>query len=246
MKNLISYALLASAAFVNIASAENSVPSSSDRYIYFGTEFGISDPIVKSFKHKASSTNIRLKKSHLYGGRIGYSFYPNMMIELSGTHQPTYRLAYILPRKELTGGMAIPGNPGITNVSSNIFSMNLIYELNKVTSLAIKPYVIFGAGIAKTSVKPTSSYYNNIPYFKIQKTSQNSFAWQAGIGVSKNIATNFDIDFAAKMQVINNIKIKYQTLNLPTMSFNKAETIKKNIGVGEFTVGLTYKFPLNK
>jgi opacity protein-like surface antigen len=246
MKNLISYALLASAAFINIASAENSLPSSSDRYIYLGTEFGISDPIVKSFKHKGSNTNIRLKKSHLYGGRIGYSFYPNMMLELSGTQQPKYRLAYILPSQALGGGISLPENPGITHVSSNIFSMNLIYELNKITALAIKPYVIFGAGIAKTSVKPTTSYYNNIPYFKIQKTTQNSFAWQAGFGVAKNIATNFDIDFAAKMQVVNNIKIKYQTLNLPTMSFNKTETIKKTIGVGEFTVGLIYKFPLNK
>jgi len=246
MKNLISYALLGSAAFVNTASAEDSIASSSDRYIYIGTEFGISDPIVKSFKHKGSNTNIRLKKSHLYGGKIGYSFYPNMMIELSGTHQPTYRLSYILPGKELGGGMSIPEKPGMTHVSSNIFSMNLIYELNKITSLAIKPYVIFGAGIAKTSIKPTSSYYNNVPYFKIQKTSQNSFAWQAGFGVSKNIANNFDIDFAAKMQVVNNIKIKYQTLNLPTMSFNRTETIKKTIGVGEFTVGLIYKFPLNK
>jgi hypothetical protein len=134
MKNLISYALFASAAFVNIASAENSIPSSSDSYIYIGTEFGISDPIVKSFNHKESNTNIRLKKSHLYGGRIGYSFYPNMMIEFSGTHQPKYRLAYILPGQALGGGNSLPENPGITHVSSNIFSMNLIYELNKITS----------------------------------------------------------------------------------------------------------------
>jgi hypothetical protein len=33
---------------------------------------------------------------------------------------------------------------------------------------------------------------------------------------------------------------------MKTKSFDEAKPIKKTIGVGEFTVGLTYKIPLNK
>ena len=76
MKKFISYALVSSVVCINIANAGVALPNASDRYMYVGTEFGISDPIVKSFKHEESKTRMRLKKSHLYGGRRGYSFYP--------------------------------------------------------------------------------------------------------------------------------------------------------------------------
>jgi len=247
MKNIIC-GLALGVTFLNAAYAQDVLDNHMDRYVYIGTEFGLSDPIKKSFRHEESKTKMRLKKSHMYGGRIGYSFYPNMMVEISGTHQPKYRMAYRLP-----GEGAIPETPGITKVSANTFTLNLIYEMQKMKSLAVKPYVIFGAGVAKISVKPTISYLptdflgvgsGNIPYFKIKKNNQNCFAWQAGLGFSKDINDKLAIDFGAKMQVVNNIKVKYQTLNMVTNSFDEANPIKKTIGVGEFTMGLTYKFPL--
>lgn len=256
MKNFIRYALVLSIVGTDIANAETSSPSASDRYVYVGTEFGLSDSIKKSFKHEESKTRMRLKKSHMYGGKIGYGFYPNMMVEISGTHQPKYRLAYRLPEQSPALGLSIPETQGITGVSANVFTMNFIYELEKMTSFEIKPYVIFGAGVAKISVKPTISYWkpptflgmgtDDIAYFKIKKTNQNCFAWQVGIGVAKDITNNFSIDFGAKMQVVEDIKIKHQTLNMKTKSFDEAKPIKKTIGVAEFTVGLTYKIPLNK
>ena len=252
MKNIIcSFGLCVT--FLNAAYAEDVLDNHMDRYVYIGTEFGLADPIKKSFRHEESNTRMRLKKSHMYGGRIGYSFYLNMMIEISGTHQPKYRMAYRLPQQLLPGVGVLPETPGITKVTSNVFMMNLIYEMQKMTSLTIKPYVIFGAGVAKISVKPNISYLppdflgigrGNIPYFKIKKNNQNCFAWQAGLGFSKDITDKLAIDFGAKMQVVNNIKVKYQTLNMTTNSFDEANPIKKTIGVGEFTMGLTYKFPL--
>jgi opacity protein-like surface antigen len=238
MKNIIcSFGLCVT--FLNAAYAEDVLDNHMDRYVYIGTEFGLSDPIKKSFRHEESNTRMRLKKSHMYGGRIGYSFYPNMMIEISGTYQPKYRMAYRLPEKLVAGVGVLPETSGITKVTSNVFTVNLIYEMQKMTSLSIKPYVIFGVGMAKILVKPNA----DIPYFKIKKNNQNCFAWQAGLGFSKDITDKLAIDFGAKMQVVNNIKVKYQTLN-NTNSFDEATPIKKTIGVGEFTMGLTYKFPL--
>ena len=257
MKKFISYALAASLISINIANPAQALSNASDRYVYVGTEFGISDPMIKSFEHQESKTKIRLKKSHMYGARVGYSFYPNMMVEISGTYQPKYKLAYRLPEQSLSSlipGLSIPETPGITRVSANVFTMNFIYEMEKMTPFAIKPYVIFGAGVAKISVKPTISYWkppaylgmgtDDIAYFKIKKNDHNCFAWQAGLGFSKDLTDNFSIDFGAKIQVVNDIKIKYQTLNRITNSFDEAKPIKKTIGVGEFTMGLTYKFPL--
>lgn len=264
MKKIISNVLAVlglGLVFVAVAAnAETISSNANDRYVYVGTEFGISDPIIKSFKHDESKTKIRLKKSHLYGARIGYSFYPNMMIEISGSHQPKYRMAYKLPEKSLSSlvpGLSIPETPGVTKVSANVFTVNFIYEMEKMASFAaIKPYVIFGAGVAKITINPTVSYWkppaylglglNDIAYFKIKKYNQNCFTWQAGVGFTKSLTDNFNIDFGAKIQVVNDIKIKYQTLNTMTNSFDEAKPIKKTIGSGEFTMGLTYKFPLGR
>ena len=256
MKKYIGATLLSTIISATGAHAAEKTTNASDRYVYIGTEWGLSEPIVKSFKHKDSGTTMRLKKSHMYGGRVGYSFYPNMMVEFSVTHQPKYRLAYRLPATPTKIG-EIPITPGTTRVTANVFMLNLIYEMEKMTFLQIKPYAIFGAGVARISVKPTISSWKlpfpyssvfgaELPYFKIKKTDTNCFAWQVGAGVSRDLTDNFSIDFGAKMQVVNNIKIKYQQLSLDTgtPTYENQKPIKKTIGVGEFTMGLTYKLPM--
>lgn len=242
--------------YTNAAKAADDSSSASDRYIYIGSEYGISDPIIKSFRDKESDTLMRLKKSHMYGGKIGYSFYPNMMVEISATHQPKYRLAYKLPSQSLESimpGLSIPETPGTTRIIANVVTLNLIYEMQAMSPLVIKPYAIFGLGMARIAVKPTVSNWKmpallggkEVPYFKIKKTRQNCLAWQAGLGFNRDLVKNFSIDLSAKMQVVNDIRIKPQTLNMNTKSFDNAKPIKKTIGVGEFTVGLTYKIPLS-
>ena len=176
--------LLASAILllVNVAFANNA----SDRYIYIGSELGLSEPVVKKFVHKESNTKMRLKQSRMYGGRIGYAFYPGMMIELSATHQPKYRLAYRLPSQDLSSlapGLTIPETPGETRVSANVFTLNLLYEMQEQFA-GFKPYVIFGAGVARISIKPTTSTTdrfaplgagNNVTFFKIKKNNIDCF-----------------------------------------------------------------------
>ena len=259
MKKYIQVALLSTIISATGANAAEKATNASDRYVYIGTEWGLSEPTVKSFKHKDSGTTIRLKQSHMYGGRIGYSFYPNMMVEFSVTHQPKYRLAYRLPEKAIAEipGVSIPVTPGTTRVTANVYMLNFIYEMQKMTSLQIKPYAIFGAGVAQISVKPTNSYWKlpaqiagffpqgELLFFKIKKTDTNCFAWQVGAGVSKDLTDNFSVDLGAKMQVVNDIKIKYDKLTNPiAQTYESQKPIKITIGVGEFTMGLTYKFPM--
>lgn len=255
MRQAAKMALFLTIMFVTAAIADDKI-NASDRYVYVGAQFGLSEPLVKSFKHKDSNTLIRLKQSHMYGARVGYSFYPNMRLEFSGTYQPKHRLAYRLPEVSTPFGM-IPSTQGITRVTSNIFMVNVIYEVPKMTFLEIKPYALFGAGVARISVKPTISYWaapapvafvfgaDNVPFFKVKKSNKDCFTWQVGAGIGKDLTDNFTIDFGAKMQVIRDVQVKYQTLEIKTRSFVNQKPIKKTIGVGEFTMGLTYKIPLN-
>ena len=52
------------------------------------------------------------------------------------------------------------------------------------------------------------------------------------------------MDIGAKLQVVNDIKVKYDTFDIKTQSFVAQKPIKKTIGVGEFTLGFTFKIPV--
>jgi opacity protein-like surface antigen len=239
---------------MNSANANNA----EDRYIYIGTELGISEPVVKSFVDKDTDAKFRLKQSTMVGGRIGYSFYPNMMIELSATYQPKYGLTYLLPVKSTginipgIGAIDIPETPGRTKVSSNVYTANFIYEFSPVYA-QVKPYVILGAGIARLSIKPTTTttpalailgFSNKFEFFRIKKNTINCLAWQIGGGIGRDLSENISMDIGAKLQVVNDIKVKYDTFDIKTQSFVAQKPIKKTIGVGEFTLGFTFKIPV--
>lgn len=237
-----------------------------DRYIYIGTELGFSEPVVKKFKETdivGRTTRMRLKQSKMYGARIGYSFYPNMMIELSATHQPKYRLHYKLPAVDLSAKLGAPGaglleNPDRTKVSADVFTLNWIYEFEKQFA-EIKPYVVVGAGVARVTIasntsnaipnqaiqsSPAAALFADLTVFKVRKNTMNCFVWQLGGGLSRDIGENFAIDLGAKLQVVKDIKIKYDVFDVSTQKFEVAKPIKKTIGVGEFTLGFTFKLPV--
>jgi len=210
---------------------------------YIGAEGGVVEPVVSKFRHKHSNTDIVLKRSSMYSGKIGYILYPQIAIEFSATYQPKYRLHYVLPQQNLSNGLTIPKTPGNTKVSSNIYMLNLIYDLEEVKSFT--PFVILGGGIAQVKVKSTSSRWDliNSDYFRVRKTHKNCVAWQAGLGISKYLSSSFSVDLTAKLQTVYRVKINYDTLDVKTGQFMPAHPIKKTIGVGEFGVGFTYRLP---
>jgi hypothetical protein len=85
---------------------------------------------------------------------------------------------------------------------------------------------------------------NNFAFFKIRKNISNCLAWQAGGGLTKDLSSNISIDLGAKLQVVNDIKVKYDTFDMQAQSFVAQKPIKKTIGVGEFTLGFTFKIPV--
>ena len=220
--------------------------SASDRYMYIGGSVGISEPVVKAFSDKDTGAKFRMKQSRMMSAYVGYSFYPNMMIEISAEYKPKYNFAYLLPATNFT-----PITPGRTQVSSNIYMLNLIYQADKEL-MGLKPYVTFGAGLARINIKQATSSadffvaqrINNGEFFRIKKNTVNCLAWQVGGGFVRELSENIDIDFGMKLQVVNDIKLKYDNLDQTTGAYAAQKPIKKTIGVGEFTLGFTFKLPV--
>ena len=208
-----------------------------------------------------------------------------MLVELLVTRQPRYKLAYRLPATDLTSTIqglvtqsfigqgldpaaasalakarfssaGIPTTHDITKISANVFTLNWIYEFEK-QKMGLKPYVIFGSGIAQINIRPNKTFWRPegnivtlpgfagpIEFFRVKKNIYNYFAYQLGGGVSKDISDHFSVDLGVKLQVVKDIKIKYETLDILTQSFKFQTPIKKTIGVGELTFGLTFKIPV--
>ncbi|AJQ52218.1 MAG: outer membrane protein [Rickettsia conorii subsp. raoultii] len=221
----------------------NNIAFAKETGFYIGAEGGIVEPVVSKFRHKHSNTKIILKKSSMYSGEIGYIIYPQIAIEFSATYQPKYRLHYVLPQQNLSNGLTIPKTPGNTTILSNIYMLNLIYDLEKIKTFT--PFVILGGGIAQVKVKPTSARWSviNSDYFKVSKTHKNCVAWQAGLGISQDVTSNLSIDATAKLQTACRVRINYDTLDMKTGQFVPANPIKKTIAIGEFGVGFTYRLP---
>jgi opacity protein-like surface antigen len=223
-----------------------------DRYMYAGVVGGISEPVVKDFEEKVLglTTKMRLKQSRMYGGRVGYSFYPGMMIELAVEHQPTYKLAYKLP-SYVTNGITVPELFGRTKISADVIAFNLLYELQEQYA-GVKPYVLFGAGMSRLHIRPTSSSTDafaliglpNLTTFRIKDSKMNCYSWQFGGGITRNITDHFAVDLGAKLRVVHGIKLKYDTVDSSTQGFNRQKPIKKTLGVGEFTLGFLFKLPV--
>lgn len=246
--NLKKIVLLICVYFVYVtvayAASKPDEANSDQRFLYIGIDGGIAEPVVKKFRHENSGSNLVLKRSEILSVKFGYSFYPQMSIGLAATHQPKYRLNYTLPAQTLTSGDVIPQTTGNTKVVSNVFMLNMTYDLAQVRG--VTPFVIMATGLAQVQVKPTSSQWQaiNADYFRIKKTNNNCFAWQIGLGLAKELTTNFSINVTTKLQTVHNIKIKYEALDWTSQSLVPAIPIKKTIGVGEFAIGFTYKLPI--
>ena len=258
-KALLASSILTTTIYASCAQAEGD--SADERFVYAGLELGISEPVWKEFDYiddDKRTTNIRLSRSKMIGGCIGYGFYPNMMIEISGTHQPQYDLKYILPEVDISDKIGIPGikipkTPGQTKIKSEIYTLNLIYKLDSLEFSGIKPYLIGGAGIARINIAESfSTWKSGLPlgdmkYFRVNKHKMHVPAYQAGLGLSASLGKNIEVDFSGKLQVLQNLKIKYDQLDLKDLSdikFKPANPIKKSIAVGEIALGIIYKLPI--
>lgn len=228
-----------------------------DHYIYFGIEGGISEPIIKDFEETVGSDTMKmhLKQSRMYGGRVGYSFYPGVMVELSATHQPKYRLAYRLPATTIpvlipgvgSVDVAVKETPDITKISADAFMLNLLYQFQEQYA-GVKPYVIFGAGVSRVNIRPQETAYNvggnELVVFKVQKNKMNCLSWQFGGGVTRDITDNLSIDLGVQVRIVNGLKLKYETLSSTSGEFERQKPIKKTLGAGEFTLSFLFKLPV--
>lgn len=259
LKKISSVALAstvaASAAAPSIALAEY---KASDQYVYTGLELGRSEPVWKNFDYKDLNnrkTKIGIKNSRMVGGRVGWSFYPNMALELSGTHQPKHSITYVLPKIEGAFPFTIPETAGRTKVTANVYTLNLLYRLPSLQFATITPYVIGGAGISQINIASTSSSVsipapynmmlgNSFEYFRVKKTKTNAPTYQAGIGFVKEFGDYFEIDISSKFQIIQNVKINYEQYSKDTGKFEKKKPIKKTIAMSEFALGILFKLPI--
>lgn len=210
-----------------------------------GGSFPLSDEIKFKNEHGEKMT-FSLKSSAMYNGRIGYIFAPDMAIEASFIHQPSFKIGFkALPQtfKNIETLTRMPLIRGNTRARVNIYSFNFVYDLMEV--YGVRPYVLAGAGVANVTIRPTALSlpvpFGGVGLFYVKKSKGNYFTWQAGVGATKEIANGLFLDGSAKLQVVNNIKVRYSTFD-PRKQESSHSYEKKTLGGIELGVGLKYKF----
>lgn len=206
---------------------------------YVGFETGYSVPLAKEVTDKPTKAKIRLKKSSMFTGRVGYEFYPHMALELTGTYQPSFGMGLAVP--DMTPGQF---NKGSTKVSGKVVTLNLVYDLPAL-DFGMMPYVTMGLGMAK--LEPKAAEIKNaqgLVVTKIKNKATNCFSYQFGGGLTKQLSDNVKFDLGLKLQMANNVKIKYDGFDLAASNaagahVYKPGTFKKTVGVAEITAGFT-------
>ena len=205
-----------------------------NKKIYFGLDIGVSKPAKKNFKeiirnvdHTKTKATVSLKKTTMYTGKIGWDFYPNMSIEFNFDYKPKYCIGVELENL----------GKGKSKLNAKIYMLNIIYDLVEFNGLV--PNFIVGVGVANIKIKPISIDHKKykINIFKTKETRDNIFAWQVGIGINKYITENSRVDFSTRLQVVNDVKVRYTNLN-------KNYEWKNGSIVVETTVGYNYYFPI--
>lgn len=237
-----------------------------DREIYIGAKIGSSLPVVKSFEYKdrtqkdiygkAAKTKYSITPSSMYGFEAGYSFYPNMAVSFVYNRDPKYHLRYNLPVTEGLNRLltAFPGSTrdssAKSRVEADVFMINLNYKMSEIYG-GLKPFVSFGAGFSKVTVKPSSVFarklavLGDIEYLRVLKKTTNCPTVSFGAGFEKNITKNFSMVASTTIHVVKDIKVKYETLTevIPNKKYTVQKPVKKTMAVADFSLGLRYTLP---
>ncbi len=183
------------------------------RFFYIGLDGGLSMPLRNHFRqlNKAlgKSVKVNMKRTKKYTAKIGYSFYPQMFLEFAYTHQPRYKLSYLLPVPLNSSGSKILPTPGRTNVKVQLHMLSLIYNFEPINKWT--PFVMIGGGMAKVKVKESLTCKPGTDHlvFRVHKKKMNCFATQGGIGLARDITDNFRLEAMAKIQIVTRAKIDF-------------------------------------
>lgn len=236
-----------------------SAQANNENKFYVGIEAGGSFPAKKSFTIKELDTKAKVKKSALYSVKAGYMVAPQISLDLSYSHQPYYRIN-ILPTDSFR---KVNVNESIKlKMNTDVAMLNLSYILNSPVE-DVKPYVTAGIGFARINVKAKdvigytsngvkiengapAAIMENKPVLRVKKQKSTHLAYQAGIGAQYKLTDNLYADLAAKLQIIQNGKIKYEILDAKAAEKAeyklKSNKVKQTLGLGEFTAGVVYYF----
>ncbi len=263
-------ALTLVAAISSPAFADDSPCCENERKFYVGGAFGYSGPVKPKFTDADTKGVFSIKKSHMYSGLVGYHITPDIMVELSAEYKPTYRFGIRLPAAA-GGDYATTKAQSRVFMLNFVYNLKEVQNLQPyfTVGLGLAQVQAKKVGI-ELDLNAYTAQKQNIPLalfiagtnggypqsykFNTTKHTANCFAWQVGLGVSKALTESFSLDLGGRLQVAHNVSVRYNSLDKDATAaaalrgefkpVYKAGKVKKTLGVGEITLGFTYKLPM--
>lgn len=251
-KTVSKIAMIALCSSMLSANAMAAEITSQDKKIYFGIEGGYSVSAKNKFKEKTQDGVVigKLAGTGIYEAKMGYKFYPGFALELAYAYRPKYILKISFPDQpsQFGPGAGLTNSTSSTHVQSHTVMLNLLYEAQ--TEKSYRPYFLFGLGYAHVTPKKSPIYgtvpapvaaglYNGNTKPKIgsiKKFTSERLGWRVGTGLIYDLNPSVSLVSGVKLEVINNIGLHTEYYN-PDGSLESKKSLKKTIGVVDFTVG---------
>jgi opacity protein-like surface antigen len=202
---------------------------------YLGFSGGVSIPLQSTFKiaGKDEATNtdtkmpVKIKKSAMSTITFGYQIAEGTAVEFAADFKFKYPMKLVFP--ESLGAIN-------TKATAAIYMVNVVYDLAKQGE--VTPYFMAGLGLADVKLKSNNE---KAQVFVLEKNHRKAMAFQIGLGARYPLNESLELDFAAKIQGISKIRLRYQKLNTKTGVMDNKST-KQALAVAELVGGLRVRF----
>jgi len=185
--------------------------------------------------------------SYIVGMSMGFKPSCDWKIALSIDYAPKWTLTH---QAEYRNGMKTFYR---SNVSTTSATIDIVYDINKLSYNKITPYVMTGVGLAVNNISDTDFFVDNIAILKFYEQSTTNLAWKIGAGVNYDITDkiymNLGYTYANLGKIGSNIAKSYpnsdpgyenpsyhQTLQ-PNLVYNKYKKLTSH----RFMIGIGFK-----
>ena len=228
--------ICASTAFLSPVAFADGTVGFDDNKIYFGIEGGYSAPAKGKFKDEGAVG--KLKGTGVIEGKVGYMFYPGIAVEVAYGYRPNYDLKLEFPDQSALG---LSDFRSKVKVASHSVLVSLVYFAQPNGKFT--PYFTVGAGYAHVTPKyaKIDAMHPSLGRIKvgyIKKHVSERIAIRGGAGVLTELTPNLHLTTGVKLEVVNKIGLHADFINPGTGAFVRSSSLKKTIGVVEFTAGL--------
>ncbi len=174
-------------------------------YLELGTGASINSAKEWSSESTFNSNIVSHKTSSALSAAVGYIYSPNVRFDFNVTYIPQWNISEYYTANTTSGPVATSYN---TNINSLVTTVNAYYDITKLSSKGLTPYVIGGLGMSNNQVNGVDFYANQDKAATLYSNNNYSFAWNLGAGINYQMNDRMSVGLGYKFLSLGKVTTK--------------------------------------